>query len=59
MFSNGATYAEAKMEMEIAMGKFSTQKTQVENLQVVLMGTSNEDKGWKGCKLLLNFILIS
>ncbi len=40
-----ATYVKAKMEMEIAMGKFSTQKTQVENLQVALMGMSNEDEG--------------
>jgi hypothetical protein len=37
-------YVEAKMEMEIAMGKFSTQKTHVENLQVALMGMSNKDK---------------
>ncbi len=54
-----AAYANVKMKMEIAMGKFSAQRTHVENLQVVLMGMSNEDKGWKGCKLLLNYSLIS
>jgi hypothetical protein len=52
-------YAETKMEMEIAMGKFSTQKTQVKNLQEALMGMSNEDKSWKGCKILLSYILTS
>ncbi len=41
------------------MGKFLAYNTYVEHLQAALTGMSNEDKGWKGYKHLLSYVLTS